>query len=412
MNSTANLTADRRCGRAFTLVEVLVVLVLTSILAGMVMTAVQGVTTSARIAKTRSIVATVDSVIQELYESYKYRPLPVAIPSAGASGLSLELMPTEAARVRLIMTRDLLRMEMPDRVSDIRAAANRNVRAAPVRITAMADQVWERSDGTLVLRRLGSEDPGDIGNLAARFEVNPVSWYTAPGNMPARFSAYWRRTSPNWTAEHQGAECLYLILATTFSGGVAAIEAIPSANIADTDGDGVPEILDGWGRPLGFIRWPVGLQDSGVDTESPDEFDPYRTDFGYLPDASIPLDPSLANTAPFSIRPLVISAGPDGEFGIAFSPRRSNLVDEDNALSEAEIVNEEISYATQTWRRAWMGAEAGARSEPYYFPDPYLRRFVIDVGGAFLLPGQNLQDAAARSYRADNISNYLLEATQ
>lgn len=410
MNSTANLTADRRCARGFTLVEVLVVLVLTSILAGMVMTAVQGVTTSARIAKTRSIVATVDSVVQELYESYKYRPLPVVTPSAGAGALSLELLPTEAARVRLIMTRDLLRMELPDRVSDIRLPTNRGSATPPVIITAAADQVYERADGTLSLRR--RDNPND---LTARTQVG-VSWYTTT-NPPPRFSAYWRRTSPSWTAEHQGAECLYLILATTFSGGVAAIEAIPAANIADTDGDGVPEILDGWGRPLGFVRWPVGLDDTGINTASPDEFDPYRTDFRYLPGV-VPVNSTGSRPAPFSIRPLVISAGPDGEFGIAFSPRRSNLVDEDNALSEAALVDEEVNYAThvtQTWpiEANWMGPEISGRTGTYRFPDPYLRHYVEARGNSpFILPGGNLGGDRARSYRADNISNYQLEATQ
>src|SRR5690606_8451474 len=103
---------------------------------------------------------------------------------------------------RLIMTRDLLRMELPDRVSDIRLPANRSNATPPVVITAAADQVYERPDGTLSLRR--RDNPND---LTARTQVG-VSWYTT-ASPPPRFSAYWRRTSPNWTAEHQGAECLY-----------------------------------------------------------------------------------------------------------------------------------------------------------------------------------------------------------
>jgi|GEM_PF-1456874 len=403
----------RRRRAAFTLVEVLVVLVLLSILSGMVMTAVQGVTTSARMARTRSIIATVDSVIQEQYESYKYRPLPVVIPSVGASGLSLELMPTEAARVRLIMTRDLLRMEMPDRVSDIRlptttAATHRVNPTPPVTITAAADQVYERPDGTLALRR--RDDPNDFN---ARTQV-AVSWHTA-SNLPPRFLAYLRRTSANWTAEHQGAECLYLILATTFSNGVSAIEAIPASNIGDTDGDGVPEILDGWGRPLGFIRWPVGLEDPAIDPASPDEFDPYRTDFRYLPEASIPINWAQRKSAPFSIRPLIVSAGADGEFGIAFSPRGGELFAEDTALAEAVLIDEEVNYAAQTWPRnaTWMGPEERGRlGSQIAYPDPYLRQFVEAASDNFLLPGQGLRGTPANSFRADNISSYQLEATQ
>lgn len=399
---------------AFTLVEVLVVLVLLSILSGMVMTAVQGVTTSARMARTRSIIATVDSVIQEQYESYKYRPFPVVIPSAGGGALSLELMPTEAARVRLIMTRDLQRMEMPDRVSDIRMPGNRAIPTPPVTITAAADQVIEveQDDGTIELVLARREANGDLGSR----QQTVVNWYSAaPANRPPQFSAYLQRTSANWTAQHQGAECLYLILATTFSGGVAAIEAIPSSNIGDTDGDGVPEILDGWGRPLGFIRWPVGLEDPAIDPASPDEFDPYRTDFRYLPEAPIPINWNQRKPAPFSIRPLIISAGADGEFGIAFSPRHSELFAEDTALTESALINEEVNYATQTWPRneTWMGPEARGRlGSAIPYPDPFLRQFVENAGENFLLPGQGLRGPTANSYRADNISSYQLEATQ
>ena len=53
-------------------------------------------------------------------------------------------------------------------------------------------------------------------------------------------------------------------MATSFVGGSPALEAIPSSNIGDTDNDGLREILDGWGNPLGFIRWPVGYSDQGI----------------------------------------------------------------------------------------------------------------------------------------------------
>lgn len=404
---------------AFTLVEVLVVLVLLSILSGMVLTAVQGVTTSARMARTRSIIATVDSVIQEQYEAYKYRPFPVVIPDGGGitgtgNTISHEIIPSEAARVRLIMTRDLQRMEMPDKVSDVRQAADRRYATMPAVIRGMADRVLENpSTGELTLARAAS------GDLSQRSQFT-VNWYTGSplptnndrGHWPPRFSAYLRRTAAldpitntiRWTPQHQGAECLYLILATTFSGGVSAIEAIPASNIGDTDGDGVPEILDGWGRPLGFIRWPIGFADPAIQTTVPDEFDPYRSDFGFL---------LSSVTAPYVVRPLVISAGADGEFGITFSPRQTNTTDEDSVLIAAGSA-EEVNYATQTWpvNATWMGAEAAGRSGSYGYPDPFLRREIAGAGGTYLLPGQALLGTAANSYRADNISNFQLEATE
>lgn len=407
---------------AFTLVEVLVVLVLISILSSMVLTAVRGATQSARIARTRSIIATVDSVLREHYEDYKYRPLAVEIPdiSAARDGfLSFEAMPSEAARARLIMLRDLQRMELPDKVRDVWRP---NVVGQPtpaVPVFVAADQIRQNlATGRLQLVR------AETGSLADRTRFR-ADWYSMmPMNdWPSRFSGYLTRTrATGWTREHQGAECLYLILASTFSNGVAAIESIPASNIGDTDGDGVPEILDGWGRPLAFIRWPVGFIDPDIDQTSIDEFDPYRVDFGHF---------VRTVTKSFSVRPLVISAGPDGEFGIALTTRRRGslsglftdddepLVLEDSAMNEAQLQSQEVNYADQIWPRDvnWMGAEFAGRGfgpPDYRFPDPFLRQFVA-ANPNHILPGgplDPLNSGSARGWRDDNISNYQLEASQ
>jgi hypothetical protein len=38
--------------------------------------------------------------------------------------------------------------------------------------------------------------------------------------------------------------------------------SIPASNIRDTDDDGVPEIVDAWGTPIRFYRWPTDLLQS------------------------------------------------------------------------------------------------------------------------------------------------------
>jgi prepilin-type N-terminal cleavage/methylation domain-containing protein len=397
---TKRCSAPCRLNRttAFTLVEVLVVLVLISILASMVLTAVNGVTNTARQARTRSIIATIDSVLQEQLETYKYRPLAVTIPDFSTPlnpSLSYEVMPNEAARVRLIMIRDLMRMELPDKVRDVRSANGAIV--PPTLITAAVDKVIE-DNGRIRLAR------SNTGNLSERVSL-AVNWHTT-GNLPAKYMGYFRRTNPNWTPQHQGAECLYLILASTYVAGTPAIDAIPSSNIADTDGDGVPEILDGWGRPLGFIRWPVGYLDGigELQADSPDEFDPYRADFGFLVNTV---------TRPFALKPLVISAGPNGEFGVAFTPRsnESLFANEDRELLDSVLQGQEVNYASQTWPvdTAWMGPEVGGRLNTYVFPDPYLRRYIA-ANDPRILPGGRLLVPDSR--RDDNISNYDLESTE
>jgi hypothetical protein len=351
----------------------------------MVMTAVRGVNLTARQARTRSIIAIVDSVIQEQYESYKYRPLPVEIPllsmvMPAGSVLKYEVLPNEAARVRLNMIRDLQRMELPDRISDINVGTAMNL---PAEIVALADRVVE-SPGP---------PPGYVRSTdRTQRSLATVNWFNA-ASPPNRFAAYRRLSRATWTTEFQSAECLYLIMATSFVGGAPALEQIPPSNIGDVDNDGMPEILDGWGRPLGFVRWPVGFDDPdlSIDRSMPDDFDPLRADFASIPGVT-------GADAPWSIRPLIISAGADGEFGIEL--HASNTGFRYNTASPGAL-------DLMTWpvTVAMMGDEYPGRRSPTIFVDPFLRQFP-----GLTHPGSPI--AGAESLRADNISNYQLAVSE
>lgn len=421
--------------RAFTLVEVLTVLALIALMGGMVVTAVQGVTQSAREARTKSIIQTIDSVLMQQYEAYKYRALPLDVPdmfrsanyatspTSGDAEVGFEVLSTEAARVRLMMIRDLMRMEMPDRLSDISSApALLRAAASPVVVQGATGQVVATRD-----------------SLADR-RMFPVRWYDSTAtfasgidNVPSKLAAYRDRipSAFNFTApdalQNQGAECLYMIMATSYVGGTPAIDAIPEPNIGDTDGDGLLEILDGWGQPLGFVRWPVGFFDFelSINTGIPDDFDLFRSDYAYLDQATPPTSlavPTDVNavpqgkTYPWSVKPLVFSAGPDGRFGIATNPW----------TTAAEVAD--FSYQASTWfwpvSAAWYSTELPGRNlgvgattyNQHPFPDPYLRRFIAanQSSGVFagLLPGQLLQTTTASTEIADNISNYQLQVEQ
>ena len=122
-----------------------------------------------------------------------------------------------------------------------------------------------------------------------------------------------------WTAENQGAECLYMILSRIQVGDSSALSFISDRQIGDTDqmvpsgvGDGMPEILDAWGNPIRFVRWPVGFASDFVDQNSLDAFDPSRAFQG------------VANAGnggiSFQSVPLMVSPGPDGLLDLALSP--------------------------------------------------------------------------------------------
>lgn len=386
---------------AFTLVEVLVVLVLISILSSMVLTAVRGVTNSARQARTRSIIATIDSVIQEQYESYKYRPLPVVVPDTRELMLpnqsdvfAYEVMPSEAARVRLNMIRDLQRMELPDRASDIVMPNGDN--NAPAQLTAAVSKVIRR--GGRMVRETDK----------AERETALVPWAA-----PAKYRQYdrlirSRRGAPNLT--HDSAECLYMIMATSFVGGVPAISMIPSSNIGDVDNDGLLEILDGWGTPIGFSRWPTGygpsFADGSQNLSTPDDFDLMKSDFGWIVSEQTPGFPDIAN--PWSVRPLIISAGSDREFGIRLGPEDASGNPVILRYSNTTSVGIRMNWPLLA---EYMGHELPGRTREYVFVDPYFRNRRLFTG--LNLPGSDkVIPGVPLSVQDDNITNYQLAVSE
>lgn len=56
-------------------------------------------------------------------------------------------------------------------------------------------------------------------------------------------------------------EYLYYILTKHETYGVPPVgeDAFAASEVADTDGDGLREFVDGWGKPLRFYRWPTRL---------------------------------------------------------------------------------------------------------------------------------------------------------
>ena len=112
-------------------------------------------------------------------------------------------------------------------------------------------------------------------------------------------------------------------------------------DIGDTDEDGAPEFIDGWGNPIGWMRWPSGvvsdLQPRNPDGTRPgetdhDPFDPFRRDSPTVitpPLSSYPAGlrtvyetnmrnrmlraagTNMTHQLAYRLVPLVYSAGPD-----------------------------------------------------------------------------------------------------
>jgi prepilin-type N-terminal cleavage/methylation domain-containing protein len=253
---------SRRCGgrSAFTLIELVVVLVIISILGSLTLGGLAVTRQRAKIDKTKSTIRKIHELVVPHYESYVRR----RVPMSGSSG----------PQARLLRTRQLLMFEMPDSWEDVAIS------------------------------------PISPGTLPSTSTVPPYAW----NGVTRSYAAYHASMlagplGVGFRTNYPSSECLYMIVSLGL-GEPDVMEQFRSDEIGDVDEDGAPEFVDGWGQPIAFIRWPVGFQSAIQSRDAavqPDPFDPYRvsTQVAY---------PNLATPQrDYAVTPLVISWGPDGE---------------------------------------------------------------------------------------------------
>jgi prepilin-type N-terminal cleavage/methylation domain-containing protein len=300
---------------AFTLVELLVAIAIIGMLAGLTLGALQWGRRAAAEAKTKSTIAKLDAIVMEKYESYFTRRVPFDFSKLAAvyppPTYTKKDLYRLAAVLRIQMIQDLMRMEMPERYFDITC------------------------------------DPLLVG------APNAVEWTQRPSMSQAFVQKYnnertTRPTNEFWK-DNASAECLYLWISMS---NPEVMEQFRQDEIGDTDNDGWPEFLDGWGMPIRFLRWAPGYCSGdglrwnyfGVDTNPKDnkpdnpliprqdlsdiqsgnplkDHDPFDSrnalpNFDTLlglmdskyPDSYRPLN--------YQLFPLIYSAGPDKKYGI------------------------------------------------------------------------------------------------
>lgn len=302
--------------RSFTLVEMLTVVTIIGILAGTVLFALYNATREAKIARTKTQIQRLHQLLMTRWESYRTRPIRIMnLPPVGQLDVTAQ---RGIPAVKLTLLRDLMRMELPDCVLD--------VTDAPVTIP---------------------------------FTYTPLGGSATTANLtiprPSLAQHYRNRAPSTWTSQFEGAECLYLIISSIHDNGTNGLDFLQPGEIGDVDGDGMPEILDAWGKPLVFVRWPAGfVAHPGADYKtgtaddipsysnlqvpdaisSPDPFDPLRADpRNTNPPKIVPMASGAgAETYKFcfALYPLICSAGPDGAYEIV-------LFDYDPAAPDTQV---------------------------------------------------------------------------
>lgn len=390
--------------RAFTLVELLVAMAIISILGALLVGVAAVATETARRARTEQMVSRLHTLLVDYYEGFQNRRVALNEEPGGAGWLlnqklSPQLNPNNYAdwqtvrgqlfaAARLGAVREQMITEMPDHWDE--------VYLKPILGDFSSIEVNTAGQPKFSAGRSG------LSNLMLRKLVRIAnSTNSLTGN-------------PNTLDEllaNEHAECLYLVI-TLATGDGEARGLFSDSDIGDTDGDGAPEFLDGWGRPINYLRWAPGINSSsnlrqvGIAqlrydlerrqpalsadevnqqitrrvSENFDPFDPFRVQ------ADIdPTDPRTWNTL---ILPYIWSDGPDEESGL---------------LLPSDVRKRSRGRAVLTWHPDSINLQLGPE-KPYFnrLPNPYVDLTNLDITGITGEIGRVTNPELA----ADNISNH------
>ena len=297
--------------QGFTLIEALLVIAIIGVLTSMSLLVLADAANSAKVSRAKVQIRKINDLVMDRWESFETRPIPFKLDTNLFPAL---LDPRNAARVRLYAIRELMRLELPDRFTDITAGS--------VNVTVPMD------NGTTVNCSIGNNSLNDF---------------------------YQRNITATATTQFQGAECLYMVLASIQDEYGNGLDAFSDDEIGDLDGDGMPEIQDPWGMPIEFLRWAPGFSELASDYEGvigqwssapalpdtvypttrqrspiqsnnsiddPDPFDPLSTDPRLNRVTTIttpPFDDPADNNArndTFRLVPLIYSAGPNRSYDV------------------------------------------------------------------------------------------------
>ncbi len=291
----------------FTLIELLVSIAIIGIMAGMVLYTLAGAQEDSLRNRTRGTIEKINAVILERWEGYRYRSVRFPIPQDFVQ--KKWISPRQVARLRALLVKDMMRMEMPDRYSDLSYT--------PTNLS------FALGDGnTYTFESFGGRFPSREYNVLRNyFNLVTVPEPFSNGGTVVELTGKLRPAQADWTPANQSAECLYAIVSHSNSGGASAIESFHASEIGDTDGDSYPEFIDAWGNPIGWIRWPAAYPSvlnlsyklPAASPASPDAFDPLRA---FDPSQVTPNWNSAFTQKPWTLVPLIVSSGADGLFGI------------------------------------------------------------------------------------------------
>lgn len=436
----------RRRRSAFTLVELLVAISIIGILASLALGGMYQANIAAKRTNSKTTINKIAMQINEIWESYRTRKLPVdpklilqsngnppyqiqnaaavawlkyyaqVRSTAGVSSSTFYPDPQAAAAyngvnpnnnlqiaaVRLAALHELMRVELPFRFLDF--TDNPSAINSPIPPTAINSGKAPPVTTLLIPQPYGASGPiANPGGLSEQYRQFFIANYNAVAVPydPA-------------TSTYEPAECLYMILkfASQNELGQRSITDDPRL-VGDADGDGMPEIQDAFNattytaptagspytqhnHPICFVRWPLGfvsdLQPQPALAGNPFNMgQPYN--YEYAGQRHEIFDPLRIDPRAVALTPLVCSAGPDTDEGMF-----------DYVTGYANLL------AQVTWDDVNGNSPIGLTYLPLIMNDPYYIGLPTLPGFGFQMAPLSPSPMTGTGTYADNITNHTASA--
>ena len=266
LTTTTNHPHQRR---GFTLIELLMVIAIIGIMLTMSLVVMFGITDQASEEATNSTIQKVNRLLELRIDAFNR-----AFPGVSANW--------ETAFISHVAKEVATRESVPQ--ARVEAILKRFAEGSPVwqilaKKAAYRFEFAQRNE-ELILGAPGNNDTNSntIPHTLELKLLRPIAeqqlkdgiGLTAPNLTPnatdvtTRMNALWTKHTANRGSE--SSELLYFFLFHSGNYGSAEVarDDFTEKEIADTDGDGLPEFIDAWGQPLRYYRWPTRLIDPSL----------------------------------------------------------------------------------------------------------------------------------------------------
>lgn len=240
----------------FTLVELLIVIAIIAVLMGLSLSVMSGLTSQAEQEATNTTIRKLDGLLQQRMEAFdrafKGARKDSAVNIVGGLLASQQIFGVRQEVIEILAKKRSFRFEFPQRFAERLLEEHGPSQNAP------APQVANLPNSIFFA----------IAAPAARQRLVDAGKAALDTDILAEATNAFSRHRP----ETESAELLYFALTASTSYGVPQVDTdyFTNREVADTDGDGLPEFIDAWGFPLRYYRWPTRL----IDITAPNPFQP------------------------------------------------------------------------------------------------------------------------------------------